>query len=406
MPRTIPLAYDADDLAALASPLVLLESAGHTLTASNRIAYQPMEGNDAEADGAPSPATLARYEARAAGGAGLDIVEAVAVTPGGRARASQLLLTDATRAAFERLVAAYRAKNASTPLLVQLTHSGRFAREPVSPYAIEDGEARLLQDGDLERVREAFVRAARLVFECGADGIDFKHCHGYLGGALLGPANRARKGWRYGGESLAERTRFLVETLRAMREVVPTDRFLCMVRLSAYEGTVGGFGSLGPDTAEEDESAEELRALAEILVREGVRLIGASAGVPELTPHLVRQTNKQPGGFRRLQHYAAVLRQASGLPVVGSGYSYLRAGNNRLPGDDPREKNLVTLGGRAVREGRADFVGIGRQALADPRFATLLLSGRADEIHWDTACNRCAVALRTGHPARCATYDP
>ncbi len=184
MPRTIPLAYDADDLAALASPLVLLESAGHTLTASNRIAYQPMEGNDAEADGAPSPATLARYEARAAGGAGLDIVEAVAVTPGGRARASQLLLTDATRAAFERLVAAYRAKNASTPLLVQLTHSGRFAREPVSPYAIEDGEARLLQDGDLERVREAFVRAARLVFECGADGIDFKHCHGYLGGAL------------------------------------------------------------------------------------------------------------------------------------------------------------------------------------------------------------------------------
>ncbi|MFV1957856.1 MAG: hypothetical protein ACC662_00445 [Planctomycetota bacterium] len=406
MPRSIPLEYAAEDMQASARPLALLGTPVRTLTAPNRIAYQPMEGNDAEEDGAPSPATILRYEARAVGGAGLDVVEAVAVTPGGRARARQLLLCDTTRAGFERLIARYRAKNRETPLLVQLTHSGRFAREPVSPYRLDDAGARLLEDDDMERLRDAFVCAARLVIECGADGIDFKHCHGYLAGALLGPANRARPGWHHGGETLAERTRFLVGTLRAMREVVPGDRFLVMVRLSAYEGIVGGFGSRGPETAEEDQRATELRALASLLAEEGVRLVGASAGVPELTPHLVRQTNKQPEGFEPLQRYAAVIREASGLPVVGSGYSYLRAGNNRLPGDDAREKNLVTRGGRAVRRRRVDFVGIGRQALADPRFATLLLSGRADEIRWDTACNRCAVALRTGRPARCATYDP
>ena len=92
--------------------------------------------------------------------------------------------------------------------------------------------------------------------------------------------------------------------------------------------------------------------------------------------------------------------------MVGSGYSYARSGKNRLPGTDPRKKNIVTLGGRAIREGRVDLIGIGRQSLADPRFAKKLLSGDADEINWDTSCNRCAIAMRSGIPAACATHDP
>ena len=34
-----------------------------------------------------------------------------------------------------------------------------------------------------------------------------------------------------------------------------------------------------------------------------------------------------------------------------------------------------------------------------------LLEGRADEIHWDTACSRCAIMLRTGPDVGCVTYD-
>ncbi len=123
-------------------------------------------------------------------------------------------------------------------------------------------------------------------------------------------------------------------------------------------------------------------------------LINQSSGVPEITPHLVRQTNEDPSGFAHHQDRAAIIRQTVNVPVVGSGYSYARSGKNRLPGDDPREKNIVTL------------IGIGRQSLADPRFARKLLSGNADEINWDTSCNRCAIAMRSGIPAACATHDP
>jgi len=137
----------------------------------------------------------------------------------------------------------------------------------------------------------------------------------------------------------------------------------------------------------------------------GVLLINQSAGVPDLTPELVRQTNDAPGGFFGHQRLAEVIRGAVGIPVVGSGYSYPKAGRNRLPGEPP-EKNIVTLGGRAIREGRVDMIGVGRQSLADPGFASKLLTGRFDEIAWDTSCNRCAIALRSGIPVGCVTHDP
>ncbi len=403
MART-PLEADPRDLAALAEPLVLLPTKRRRLTAPNRIVYQPMEGNDAEPDGAPSEATFRRYRDRAAGRAGLDLVEAVAVSRAGRARERQLVLTAATRPAFEELVARYRRRNDATPLLVQLTHSGRFALDPVTPYPLPGTEARLLTDGDLLRIRDDLLAAVRLAYEAGFDGIDFKHCHGYLFGALLGPANRARPGWTHGGETLAERARFCRETLARMREIAPPDRFLYTVRLSAFEGIPGGFGSRDARSEEEDETRGELVAFCRMLEAAGVHLLNQTSGVPELTPLLVRQTRENPLGFFDHQERAEAMKRAVSIPVVGSGYSYASDGRNRLPGDR-REKHLVALAGRALREGRVDLIGIGRQSLADPHFADKVLSGRLDEVRWDTACNRCADSLRSHRPVICHTYE-
>jgi len=401
----VKLDYDSADLAMLAEPLVLMQTEHRTLTAPNRIAYQPMEGNDADPVGAPGPLTLARYRERARGGAGIDFVEALAVSPEARARGDQLILNATTRRAFERLVEEYRSVNPTTPLLFQLTHSGRFASDPVTPYPLTDQEARLLTDADLDRIQGDLVTANRIAFECGADGIDFKHCHGYLFGALLGKANRARANWRFGGEALEERARFFVETLERMMEAVPRDRFLYTVRLSAFEGIPGGFGSRDAESAEEDESCAELKSFVRLAVKAGVQLLNQSSGVPDRTPLLVRQTNENPLGFFDHQRRAAVIKQAVDVPVVGSGYSYLKAGNNKLPEPDRARKNIVYLGAKALREGVSDLIGIGRQSLSDPGFARKLLSGRTDRIRWDTSCNQCAVSLRSGIPAGCVTYD-
>ncbi len=59
----------------------------------------------------------------------------------------------------------------------------------------------------------------------------------------------------------------------------------------------------------------------------------------------------------------------------------------------------------AIREGRVDLAGVGRQSLSDPRFARKLLEGQAGEILWDDACSRCAIALRSGIPVGCVTHD-
>ena len=398
---------DPRDVAALAEEYVLLDGGEKRLVAPNRIVYQPMEAGDAGADGGPTARTLDRYRARARGRAGIDFVEALAVSPEGRAREDQLVLAPDTRAGFQELVTTYRRLNDETPLLFQLTHSGRFAAKPVTPYPLQEGRARLLVDDDMARIQDDLVRATRLAAEVGADGIDFKHCHGYLCGAMLGPANVDRRDWSWGGESLAARTRFLTETLARMRAEVSDRRFLYTVRLSAFEGIPGGFGSRDATSAEADETLAELTALVRILEQAGVALINQSAGVPEITPLLVRQTNENPLAFFDHQRYAEAIKRVVGVPVVGSGYSYPAAGKNRLPGDDASARSLVTLGGRAVRDGRVDFVGIGRQSLADPEFAKkLLVDGRADEIHWDTACSRCAIMLRTGPDVGCVTFDP
>jgi 2,4-dienoyl-CoA reductase-like NADH-dependent reductase (Old Yellow Enzyme family) len=397
--------WDATDLQELGAPLFLLTTDVKTLVAPNRIVYQPMEGNDAELDGRPSNLTREKYLARAEGRAGIDIFEAFAVSEEGKARPNQLLINEHTRTGIKELISAYRDVNTATPILLQLTHSGRFAKDPVSPYPLDEGDARLLTDEEVPGLMDDLVTATEIAFDAGADGIDFKHCHGYLYGALLGPANRAREGWSYGGDSLSDRARFLTETLAKMMAVVPADRFLYTVRISAFEGIPGGFGSKSAKSADEDPRLTELRALARLLEESGVGLINQSSGVPEITPALVRQTNENPEGFSHHQKRAATIKQMVKIPVVGSGYSYARAGRNKLPGDSPKKRCLVTLGGKAIREGKVDMIGIGRQSLADPRFARKLLSRREDEILWDTSCNRCAIAMRSGLPARCATHD-
>jgi 2,4-dienoyl-CoA reductase-like NADH-dependent reductase (Old Yellow Enzyme family) len=199
--------------------------------------------------------------------------------------------------------------------------------------------------------------------------------------------------------------RFFRDTLARMREEAPHDRFLYTVRISAFEGIPGGFGSVDAASPEPDPDRTELLAFARAAEAAGVHLLNQSSGVPELTPLLVRQTNENPLGFHDHQAHAAALKRAVSVPVVGSGYSYPKAGVNKLPGDEPAEKSLVKLAARALAAGEVDLIGIGRQCLSDPGFARKLLAGEWDEIRWDTSCNQCAVSLRSGIHAGCVTYD-
>jgi len=383
----------------------------------NRLAVHPMEGADAEPDGRPGSLTYRRYERFGAGGCGLIWFEAAAVVPEGRSNPHQLQITPRNLDGFKQLVgrtreAADRAGRITAPLLLlQLTHSGRFSKPngiPAPIIARRDPaldalhrlspDHPLVSDESLDRLRGDFLRAADLAADAGFDGVDIKACHGYLVGELL--ASRTRREGRYGGP-FENRTRFLVETTAKIKAARPELLLAC--RLGVYDGLVGGFGVPGNGTAAKD--LWEPLALVRRLIEAGLSILNITAGIPAYRPHFGRPCDQPiPGSIPPPEHplesVARLIRLASeiqkanpDLPVVGTGYSWLR-------GFFP-----ATAAG-AVRDKCASFIGLGRLAIAYPDFARdLTRDGRLDSRRMCTACSGCSVLLRAGGPSGCVVRD-
>jgi hypothetical protein len=79
---------------------------------------------------------------------------------------------------------------------------------------------------------------------------------------------------------------------------------------------------------------------------------------------------------------------------VGSAYSYL-------------QEWLPHVGQRVLREGRADFVGLGRMVLSYPELARDVLAGRPlDRKRICRTFSDCTTAPRKGLPSGCYPLDP
>ncbi|NWF92753.1 MAG: NADH:flavin oxidoreductase [Syntrophaceae bacterium] len=373
--------------------------------ASNRIVIQPMECNDGDPSGNPTELTVRRYRRLAEGGAGIIIVESLTLSYESRARKNQLKIAEENAEALEKLVKEMREVNPNPLILFQINHSGRLSNPAfsrmVSLYPAGDLNGHLLTEEEIEEIGERFVKASIIAKQVGADGIDFKHCHGYLCGEMLRPANRRED--RFGG-SFENRTRFFKETAEKIRRAVRRDPFLIGVRFSIYEGIPGGFGTSGPEEVMEDLS-EPLR-FAKMIEELGMDYVNVSAGIPAITPEFVRPTKNYPEGVYRHFGWAKAVKQSVEIPVIGSGYSYLRDGKNDLKGADPSKKSFLYWAEKNLRDGNVDLVGIGRQSLADPLFAKKVLSGDTDRITFCIACGGCSILLKSQREVGCTVYDP
>lgn len=372
--------------------------------APNRIVYQPMECNDGDSGGNPTELTFKRYRALAEGGAGIITIESLTFSYESRARKNQLKISEETAKGLERLVREMREINPGPLIIFQINHSGRVSgaafSKVVSLYPTGDPTVHLLTDQEIEQIGESFVKAALLSKQVGADGIDFKHCHGYLCGEMIRPAN-TRPG-PYGG-SFQNRTRFFRETTEKIRRATGKEQFLLGMRYSFYEGIPGGFGTPGPEEVEED-LFEPLR-FARMAEEMGMDFINVSAGIPAITPEIVRPTKNYPEGVYRHFGWAKAVKKLVCIPVIGSGYSYLRDGKNDLKEPDPSKKSFFYWAEKNLRSGSVDLVGIGRQTLADPLFAQKVLSGNHDRIHYCTACGGCSILLKSQSEVGCTVYN-
>jgi 2,4-dienoyl-CoA reductase-like NADH-dependent reductase (Old Yellow Enzyme family) len=397
----------------------------------NRFAIQPMEGWDGGTDGRPTELTFRRW--RRFGESGAKLIwggEAVAVCHAGRANPNQLVINKHSRTDLrelrETLVTEHeRATGSTANLLVglQLTHSGRYSQPNVhqqpaprilyhhpflDPRLGLNADYPLLTDQEVREIIGQFQQAAAIAAECGFDFVDIKHCHGYLGHEFLSAHTRDGD---YGG-SFDNRTRFLRETVAAVRAVAP--RLMIGVRISAFDtipfaASISdlpyrwGFGvnAWKPSEIDLTETVQFLSLLATL----GIKLVNITAGSPYYNPHIQRPALYPPsdgypppedplaGVARQMQVTRSLKMQFPELVIIGSAYSYL-------------QEFLPHVAQAAVREGWTDCVGIGRMVLAYPTLPLDVISGREpDRKKICRTFSDCTTAPRNGLPSGCYPLD-
>ncbi len=417
-------------------------------TLGNRFVIHPMEGWDGEDDGKPSELVRRRWRNFALSGAKcIWGGEAMAVTPESRANPHQLIIQpsteDALRALHSELLEEHRREFGTTGDLLtgfQLTHSGRFSRPDASglkpcilyrhpfldrKFGLPE-DYPILSDDEIRRIIDRFVTAGAIAERCGADFVDVKHCHGYLGHEFLGAVTRPGP---FGG-SFENRTRFLREIVAGIRAA--TTRLEIGVRLSAFDfapflaDPEQSDGSrLGPGIPEDFSTSLPYRhafggqadnpveydltdtvRFIELLQQLDICLLNVTAGSPYYTPHIQRpalfppsdgyQPPEDPlvGCARQILATAELKAQFPDMFVIGTGYSYL-------------QEFLPHVAQWVVRSGRADAVGLGRMVLAYPTLPRdTLEDGTLNSKRICRTFSDCTTGPRNGLVSGCYPLDP
>ena len=331
------------------TPLLFQPITFRSVTARNRIAVAPMCQYSAT-DGLGSDWHVQHLGARAAGGAGIVMAEATAVSPIGRITPGCLGAYDPAHQALLARLAAVIELCGSVPA-IQIAHAGRKASchvpwEGGKPIMPQDGgwvpvapspipmvagsiDPHPLSASEVGDVVAQFAATARMAREAGFKLLEIHGAHGYLAHSFLSPISNHRND-SYGGD-LAGRSRFLMEIIEAVRGEWPDDLPL-WVRLSCSDYMPGGL------TIE-----DQVEVCRRIAATGNVDLIDCSSGgvsndqkIPSLHP-----------GYQ--VPFAEAIRSRAGIATGAVGLI-----------------TEATHAAEIVANGRADVVLLARGLLADP----------------------------------------
>lgn len=331
----------------------------------NRIAISPMTQYSCGADGVVTDWHLVHLGARAVGGAGLVVIEQLAVSPEGRMTpACAGLWSDEQALALQRITAFIKSVGAVPG--AQLGHSGRKGslERPWDGYRQLDKEhpdfwqsigpsdipyggriprpAQTMTREDIQAVHQKYADAARRALDAGFEWLEIHYAHGFLGASFMSPLSNNRTD-EYGG-SPENRARFLIETFDAVRAVWP-ERLPLTVRIGATD--------FHPDS----HTLEDSIALVQTLASHGMDLVDISMGMNS-------DEAAVPWGDRGFMVPAASrIRGETGvLTAVSWNLS------------DPVYADEI------IRSGQIDLLMVGRPTLANPHwplYAALVLGKEA-----------------------------
>ncbi len=369
----------------------------------NRIVVTAMGVSLAEEDGTVGERILAYHEEQAKGGAGLIVSGACGVAwPVGAVQKNQLGISD------DRFI----------PGLRRLTdvvhaHGARFAVQVhqgglVAGYALFQGhplwcpsipvydptaeqiygafvESELraaaagpqmpkvafkeLTPDDIQQVVQQYAAGADRAKRAGADGVEIHAGHGYLLSSFISPRSNRRTD-EYGGP-LENRTRFLLEVIRAVRAAVGPD-FAVWVKIDSQQFGVPDGISL-PDAIR----------TAQMIEAAGADAVTASShhDVGRLKLHSESNIPHVPGWNLPA---AEAIKRAIAIPVIASGRVEPEVADAR------------------IAAGAFDFLGMGRKLLADPHLPRKLAAGEPETIRPCIYCYTCVSTIYLQDTARCA----
>lgn len=330
----------------------------------NRFVMPPMVTNYAASDGSVTDRIIDYHEARAKGGVGLIIVEAIYVHQTGKGFSNELGIDrDELIPGLRKLV--NTAHHHGAKIACQLYHAGRQTSSDVTrmklvapspiPCPVKQEIPKQLSTLEIKGLIEEFRHAARRAKQAGFDAVEIHGAHGYLLNQFLSAYSNKRQD-EYGG-SFENRMRFPLEVVNSVREEVGMD-FPIIYRLSAEEYVEGGL------------TTEDTTWFAQQLIEAGVNAIHVSGGVYASAAMIIQPAALTQGLY--IENAAAIKHAIDdAVPVIVVG----------------RIKN-PEMAEAIIRGGQADFVAMGRALLADPNLPNKVREGRLAEIRNCLGCNQ------------------
>ncbi|MET8514874.1 NADH:flavin oxidoreductase/NADH oxidase [Streptomyces sp. NPDC005077] len=345
-----------------------------SLVIPNRVWMAPMCQYSADAVGPNAGVAtdwhFAHLAARAAGGTGLILTEATAVSPEGRISPADLgIWNDIQVAALRRITSFIKGQGSIAG--IQLAHAGRKAStaapwlgggpvgpdehgwQPVAPSPLPFDEGHPvpheLTVDEIHGVVDQFREAARRALDAGFEVAEVHGAHGYLVGQFLSPHSNRRTD-EYGG-SFDNRVRFALQVVDAVREVWPED-LPVFFRISATDWLTEN-----DEDDREGWTVDETVRLAKELQAHGVDLLDVSSGGNAPNARITTGPGYQVP-------FAARVREETSLPVAAVGLI-----------TEPQQAETI------VADGQADAVLLGRELLRSPAWAQHAARELGGEVH-------------------------
>jgi 2,4-dienoyl-CoA reductase-like NADH-dependent reductase (Old Yellow Enzyme family) len=343
----------------------------------------------------PSDALIEHHRKVAAGGIGMTTVAYCAASKDGVAFGHEMYMREEIIPMLKRLTDAVHKEGAAAS--IQIGHCGFFANKsvigktPIGPsrkfcffrYSI----CRAMSEGDIERVREDFGKAAKMAIAAGFDAVEIHAGHGYLLSQFLAPWTNSRKD-QYGG-SLENRLRFPASVIKHVREIVGPG-YPILIKMNCEDGFKGGLNI--------DEAVQVAKRFEEA----GASLLVPSCGFTARTSFYMMR------GAVPLHEYIKSeknLFTKMGMALFGRfivkefPFKELFLFDQAKRIKDAVKIPVAYIGGvctvddmeKAMKEG-FEFVQIGRATIRDPNVIRKMQSGEMTGVDCDH-CNRCVAEM-------------